>query len=84
METHHLIGFYVFCTGPHYDERFTDQEREIILEAAQYATDWHHREGERSEAEYRSETSSIIAGRPPGILTLSRGLRKRRQTETGS
>jgi len=53
METHHLIGFYVFCTGPHLDERFTEQEREIILEAAQYATDWHNREVERSEAEYR-------------------------------
>ena len=25
METHHLIGFYVFCTGPHFDERFTEQ-----------------------------------------------------------
>jgi tripartite ATP-independent transporter DctP family solute receptor len=53
METHHLIGFYVFCTGPHFDERFTERERGIILEAAQYATDWHNREVERSEAEYR-------------------------------
>jgi tripartite ATP-independent transporter DctP family solute receptor len=53
METHHLIGFYVFCTGPYLDERFTEQEREIILEAAEYATDWHNREVERSEAEYR-------------------------------
>ena len=53
METRHLIGFYVFCTGPHFDERFTEQERKIILEAAQYATDWHNREVERSEADYR-------------------------------
>jgi TRAP-type transport system periplasmic protein len=53
METQHLIGFYVFCVGPHLDERFTEQEREVILEAAQYATDWHNREVERSEAEYR-------------------------------
>ncbi|NDA60198.1 MAG: TRAP transporter substrate-binding protein [Actinobacteria bacterium] len=53
METHHLIGFYVFCTGPHFDERFTEREREIILEAAQFATYWHNREVERSEAEYR-------------------------------
>jgi TRAP-type transport system periplasmic protein len=53
METHHLIGFYVFCTGPHFDERFTEEEREIILEAAEYATEWHNREVERSEAEYR-------------------------------
>lgn len=53
METHHLIGFYVFCTGSHFDERFTEQERAIILEAAQYATDWHNREVERSEAEYQ-------------------------------
>jgi TRAP-type C4-dicarboxylate transport system substrate-binding protein len=53
METKHLIGFYVFCVGPYFDERFTRQEREIILEAAQYATDWHNHEVERSEAEYR-------------------------------
>lgn len=53
METKHLIGFYAFCVGPYLDDRFTEQEREIILEAAQYATDWHNREVERSEAEYR-------------------------------
>ena len=53
METLHLIGFYVFCTGPHLNERFTEQERKIIFEAARYATDWHNREVERSEAEYR-------------------------------
>ncbi|MBM4092318.1 MAG: TRAP transporter substrate-binding protein [Planctomycetes bacterium] len=55
METHHLIGFYVFCTGPTFDERFTEQERKIILESAQYATDWHNREVERSESEYRGK-----------------------------
>ncbi|NLE57297.1 MAG: TRAP transporter substrate-binding protein [Planctomycetes bacterium] len=55
METHHLIGFYVFCTGPHLEERFTEEERKIILEAAQYATDWHNREVERSEADYRKK-----------------------------
>lgn len=53
METHHLIGFYVFCLGPHLDERFTEEEQQVIREAAQYATDWHNREVERSEAEYR-------------------------------
>ena len=55
METKHLIGFYVFCTGPYLNERFTEQEREIILEAAQFATDWHNREVERSEADYRKK-----------------------------
>jgi TRAP-type C4-dicarboxylate transport system substrate-binding protein len=58
METHHLIGFYVFCTGPHFDKRFTEQEREIILEAARYATDWHNRELQRAEAEYRSKLAA--------------------------
>ena len=55
METQHLIGFYVFCVGPHFDERFTPQERDIILEAAAEATAWHNREVERSEAEYREK-----------------------------
>lgn len=55
METRHLIGFYVFCTGPHFEERFTKEERKIILEAAQYATDWHNREVERSETDYRKK-----------------------------
>jgi tripartite ATP-independent transporter DctP family solute receptor len=53
METQHLIGFYIFCTGPHLDERFTEEEREIIHAAARDATDWHNQEVERSEAEYR-------------------------------
>ncbi len=55
METKHLIGFYVFCTGPHLDERFTPEEKAIILEAAREATDWHNREVERAEAEYRDK-----------------------------
>ena len=55
METKHLIGFYLFCVGPHLDERFTKDERRIILEAAQEATDWHNREVERSEADYRQK-----------------------------
>ncbi len=55
METKHLIGFYVFCTGPYLDERFTPEEKEIILDAAQDATQWHNREVERAESEYRKQ-----------------------------
>lgn len=55
METKHLIGFYVFCAGPYLDERFNEQEKEIILEAARNATDWHNREVERAEAGYRKK-----------------------------
>lgn len=55
METKHLIGFYVFCVGPYFDERFTPEERAIILEAAREATDWHNREVERAEADYRAK-----------------------------
>ena len=55
METQHLIGFYVFCVGPYFDERFSPDERQIILEAARDATDWHNREVERAEAEYREK-----------------------------
>jgi TRAP-type transport system periplasmic protein len=60
METQHLIGFFVFCIGPHFDDRFTEEERDIILAAAEEATQWHNREVERSEAEYR--TKLIEAG----------------------
>ncbi len=60
METRHLIGFFVFCIGPHFDDRFTEEEREIILAAAEEATQWHNREVERSEADYR--TKLIEAG----------------------
>ncbi len=55
METQHLIGFYVFCVGPYFDERFSPDERQIILEAARDATDWHNREVERAEEEYREK-----------------------------
>ena len=55
METKHLIGFYVFCTGPYLDERFTPEEQEIIFDAARDATDWHNKEVERAEAEYREK-----------------------------
>ena len=55
METQHLIGFYLFCVGPHFDEVFTEEEQKIVLEAAQEATDWHNREVERSEADYRAK-----------------------------
>ena len=53
METRHLIGFYVFCVGTYFDERFTEEERTVILTAAREATDWHNKEVEQSEAEYR-------------------------------
>jgi len=55
METQHLIGFYIFCVGPHFDEFLSDEERKIVLEAAQEATDWHNREVERSETDYREK-----------------------------
>lgn len=55
METKHLIGFYIFCVGPHFDERFTPDERKIILDAADEATRWHNREVERAEADYRAK-----------------------------
>ena len=55
METKHLIGFYVFCVGPYFDEHFTPEERAIIIEAAREATDWHNQEVERAEAEYRAK-----------------------------
>jgi tripartite ATP-independent transporter DctP family solute receptor len=58
METQHLIGFFVFCVGPHFDERFTAEERRIILAAAEEATAWHNREVERSEAEYREKLTA--------------------------
>ena len=58
METKHLIGFYVFCTGPYLDERFTPEEKRIILDAARDATDWHNREVERAEAEYREKLTA--------------------------
>ncbi len=55
METKHLIGFYIFCTGPHFDQRFTSKEKKIILDAACDATQWHNQEVERAEAEYRKK-----------------------------
>jgi TRAP-type C4-dicarboxylate transport system substrate-binding protein len=55
METLHLIGFYILCTGPRFDEHFTASERGIILQAAQAATDWHNQEVEQSEADYREK-----------------------------
>ncbi len=58
METKHLIGFYVFCTGPYLDERFTPEEKKIILDAARDATDWHNKEVERAEAEYREKLTA--------------------------
>ncbi|MBC8874462.1 MAG: TRAP transporter substrate-binding protein [Planctomycetes bacterium] len=55
METQHLIGFYIFCVGPHLDARFTDDEQKLIFEAAQEATDWHNLEVECSEEDYREK-----------------------------
>lgn len=55
METRHLIGFYILSTGPHFDTKFTQGERDLILDAAQQATHWHNQELERSEAEYKTK-----------------------------
>jgi len=55
METRHLIGFFVFCVGPHFASRFTPHEREILLAAAEESTAWHNREVARSEAGYREK-----------------------------
>jgi len=52
METRHLIGFYILSAGPHFSAKFTDQESQLILDAAQQATLWHNQELERSEGEY--------------------------------
>jgi tripartite ATP-independent transporter DctP family solute receptor len=53
METKHLIGFYLFSVGDHFDDRFTAPERAIILDAARDATEWHNQEVARSETDYR-------------------------------
>jgi len=55
METRHLIGFYILSAGPHFGEKFTDQEKHLIRGALQQATHWHNRELERSEAEYKTK-----------------------------
>ena len=55
METRHLIGFYVFCVGPLFEQRFTPEERKAILGAAAEATAWHNREVARCEVEYREK-----------------------------
>jgi tripartite ATP-independent transporter DctP family solute receptor len=55
METQHLIGFYLFCTGPTFETRFTGEEQALILAAATEATGWHNRELDRCEADYRAK-----------------------------
>ncbi len=55
METQHLIGFFILCRGVLFDVFFTAQEKELILSAAQKATQWHNRQLERSETEYRDK-----------------------------
>ena len=53
METEHLLGFYVPVIGPYFERRFNDQERALVLEALDEATDWHNRQLQLAEAEYR-------------------------------
>ena len=55
METEHLLGFYVPVIGPYFERRFSDRERILVLEALDYATDWHNRELQLAEAEYREK-----------------------------
>ena len=55
METEHLLGFYVPVIGPYFERRFSDPERALVLEALDYATDWHNRELQLAEAEYREK-----------------------------
>ncbi len=55
METEHLLGFYVPVIGPYFERRFTEQERAVVLEALNDATDWHNRELQLAEAEYREK-----------------------------
>jgi tripartite ATP-independent transporter DctP family solute receptor len=53
METKHLISFYLFCVGPYFQKRFTQEEQEIINQTAEEATGWHNEEVESSEKRYR-------------------------------
>lgn len=55
METRHLISFYVPAFGPSLDKRFTETERNLLVEALNTATIWHNREVERAEADYRQK-----------------------------
>lgn len=53
METEHLIGFYLFCMGPHVRERFSPEEITLMREALAETTWWYNREVADSEKEYR-------------------------------
>lgn len=53
METEHLIGFYLFCVGPHLAERFSVAEREILHKGLAVATEWYNRELAEAEKNYR-------------------------------
>ncbi|MDA3924916.1 MAG: TRAP transporter substrate-binding protein [Kiritimatiellae bacterium] len=55
METRHLISFYVPAFGPSLDKRFTEEERNLLIEALDSSTAWHNLEVERAESEYRQK-----------------------------
>lgn len=55
METEHLIGFYLFCTGPHVGERFSRDELKVFDQALDEATRWHNAEVAHSEMSYRKK-----------------------------
>ena len=61
METKHLIGFYVPMLGPYFERRFSAKDRAIVLDALDDATDWHNREVNRSEVEYRNRIEAAGA-----------------------
>ena len=55
METRHLISFYIPAFGPSLDSRFTEEERNLLVEALNSSTVWHNLEVERAESEYRQK-----------------------------
>lgn len=55
METRHLLGFYVPVIGPTFERRFTEDERATVMAALDYATDWHNRQLEEAEVDYRTK-----------------------------
>lgn len=58
METRHLVSFYLPAMGERFNKRFTTAEQALIMHAFDAATEWHNREVERAEAQYRQEIES--------------------------
>ena len=53
MKTEHLLGIFIICVDSGFHERFTAEERRIILDALQEATAWHNAEVTAAETGYR-------------------------------